>query len=112
MSIIDHIIGLIETRVELIKLEVKEESSFVLSRLVLGLIMGLFLFFSWLFLAMGFGLLLNWLLESKFWGIVIIGGIHLLIFILLFIFRHKLGLDNYIHRMMDEMFDKEKRTDE
>ncbi len=105
MSIIDHIIGMIESRIELFKIEAKEETAFFLARAIVAIMLGLFLFFTWLFLAMGLGLFLNWSLDSSFLGVLIIGVLHLILFLLIYGFRNALGLEKVIRKILDTMFD-------
>lgn len=106
MSIIDHIIGLIETKVELVKIEAKEEISFILSRAMIGLFMGLLLFFGWMFAFMAAGFLLNIVFESNYLGILIIAGFHLILFLLMYFFRGQLGIQWLIEKLIEKLFEK------
>jgi len=96
---------MIESRIELLKLEIKEDSAFFLARAVVAIILGLFLFFTWLFLAMGLGLFLNWLFDSSFGGVLLVGGLHLLLFILIYALRNTLGLEKAFRQILDKMFE-------
>ena len=53
---IDHIIGLIETRIALVKIEVKEEVSKVTSRMIVALVMAMLAFFIWFFISFAMAL--------------------------------------------------------
>lgn len=103
---IDHIIGLIESRLELAKLEAKEEAAFVLARIVLAMALGLFLFFTWFFLALGLGLLMNVWMESSYLGVLSVGILHLVLFILIYLLRGKMGLEKGIKKLIDSIFQK------
>jgi uncharacterized membrane protein YqjE len=102
---IDHIIALVESRLELAKIETKKEAAFIVARILLGIVFGLFLFFVWLFLSLGLGYLINEAIGNTYSGILIIAGVHLLLFILLFIFRGQLGLEKLIKKGIDKLFE-------
>lgn len=107
MNIVDHIIGLVEARLELFKLEAKEEASPIIARLLVIILLGYFLVFTWFFLALGMGFLLNDLMESEYLGVLIIAGFHLLIFILIFIFRDAGWIRNMIKSLLDSMTEED-----
>ena len=86
-SLVDNISGYVETRVKLLKIEIKEDVARVLSKgivsgsmIVIGLI---FLFF----ISVGLAQFLNSYFENSFEGYLIVAGIYLLILIIFIIFR-------------------------
>lgn len=90
-ALIRSVSGYIEARVDLIKLEIREEVTRHLSRLMVSLT-GLLLAFSALgFLSITLALMLNEVLESAYLGFLIIGGSYLLIALLIFIFRESIA---------------------
>jgi hypothetical protein len=103
---IDHIIGLVESRLELAKLEAKKEMAFIISRILLGFVFGLFLFFTWFFVSLGLGYLLNDALGNSYGGVLIVAGIHFLLFFLIFIFRNQIGLEKVIKKGIDNLVEK------
>ncbi len=103
MNIIEHIIGLVESKIALAKLEVKEEVSSIVSRLVVAMLMFILLFFIWFFLCIALGMLLNEQFHSSFSGTLTIAGIHALVLIFLYVFRKKLGLRKAIAKGMDRI---------
>lgn len=105
MGIIDHIIGLIETRLELIKIEAKEDASHILARLLVIMLLGLFLFFTWFFAALGIGMLLNALLDSRYVGVLLVALLHLIIFALIYLLRDSMGIKNLIRRILDSIIE-------
>ncbi len=105
MSIIDHIIGFIESRLELFKIEAKEEAAHVIARLLVMILLGLFLFFTWLFVALGLGLLVNELMNSRYLGVLAVGVLHLLIFIVIYLNRDAPGIKKMIKKLLDSMFE-------
>ncbi len=102
MSIIDHILGLVETRIELAKLTAKEEVSRIASKLIVGILMGVVAFFIWFYLSLAFGLYLNDVTDSRYLGVLIVVGIHIIIFLILYFYHKRLGLENIISESMDK----------
>jgi protein-S-isoprenylcysteine O-methyltransferase Ste14 len=105
MGIIDHIIGLVESRLELFKIEAKEEASHVIARILVMILLGLFLFFTWFFVALALGLWLNVLFESQYLGVLAAGIIHLLLFIIIFLNRDAPRLKRMIKTLLDSVFE-------
>ncbi|MCA6074373.1 phage holin family protein [Fulvivirga sedimenti] len=103
MTIIEHIIGLVETKIALAKLEVKEEVSSIVSRLLVAVLMAILLFFTWFFLCLAFGMFLNHTLNSDYTGTLIIAGIHAFLLVILYFFHKKLGLRKAIANAMDRI---------
>ncbi|MEJ2003993.1 MAG: phage holin family protein [Cyclobacteriaceae bacterium] len=102
MSIIDHVIGLVESRIELAKVSAKEEVSKVAAKLVLGVIMGVVAFFIWFYLSLALGLFLNDVTESRYLGVLIVAGIHVIILVLIYFFHDKFGMNKVIGDSMDK----------
>jgi uncharacterized membrane protein YqjE len=100
---IDHIIGLIETRIALVKIEVKEEVSKVTSRMIVAMVMAMLAFFIWFFISFATALLINTWLNSAFWGFFIIAGIHIILLTLLYIYQKELGLEKTISSGMNKI---------
>lgn len=109
---IQHIIGLVETKIALVKLEVKEEVSKVASRLIVALVMGMLAFFIWFFISFATALMINTWMSSAFWGFFIIAGIHILLLILLFIYQKELGLEKAISDGMDKILKVNQEEDD
>lgn len=90
-TLIRSVSGYIEARVELIKMEIREEITRHLSRLIVTLT-GLLLALSALgFLSITLALVLNETLESPYLGFLIVGGSYLLIALLIFAFRDSIS---------------------
>ena len=82
--------GYIETKVELVKLDAKEELQSVIAKLlVLGILVILGLL-TVLFLSFGIAYFLNDLLDSNIWGFAIVGVLYLLGSILVFTNRDRI----------------------
>ena len=88
----ENIEGFIETRIELIKLDIEERISTLLLKLakliVITATLGLCIFF----LSIGLAQILNTFLESRFWGYIILSGFYLTITLILFYLKDEDGL--------------------
>lgn len=90
-TLIRSVSGYIESRVDLIKMEIREEITRHLSRLIVTLT-GLLLALSALgFLSITLALVLNEALESPYLGFLIVGGSYLLVSLLIFAFRDSIS---------------------
>ncbi len=102
--IVEHLTGLIETKLELVKLEVKEEVAKVGARIIAGIVLAFLLVMIIIFLSVSLATLLNSVLESLYWGYFIITGFYLLVLILLIVFKAHIRLQQVIE---DALIDTE-----
>jgi membrane protein implicated in regulation of membrane protease activity len=109
---IQHIIGLVETKIALVKLEIRQEVSKVISSLIVITTMALLAFFIWFFISFAFALLINAWLDSIYWGFFIIAGFHILLLLLLYVFRKELKLEETISKEMDKILKINQEEDE
>lgn len=86
-NIINALIGFIETKVELYKIQFKEEIAKAISILILVLMMSMAGLFFLLFLSLFLSTLLNEILDSYYLGYLILTLIYLVIGILVFLKR-------------------------
>jgi uncharacterized membrane protein YqjE len=99
-ELLKNVVGYLETRVELVKLEAKEEVAKILARLLLfTLLMLLFAMFV-IISSITFGLYLNYLLESAFLGMVIVSGFYFLILVILITTRNAPFWKRFIRKMI------------
>jgi hypothetical protein len=111
-SMVGNLMGYIDTRIDLIKLEIqmKLKSGFV--GLVHAVLLGFTAFMALIFLNIFLGLLLNDLLDSRFWGFGIVTLFYIILFVILI-----MGLDKKVFQgMADKTFDntiykQDKRND-
>ena len=73
-NIIDHISDLIEAKIEVYKIELKFEASKIGARLLSFIILSFFISLIVIFLSFSAAALINHLLDSRFWGYVIVTG--------------------------------------
>lgn len=86
-NVFQHLTGYVETKIELVKVEVREDVSKMLSQTLVG--MGLFLiFFLFLiFLSLGLAELINHYFEDSYAGPLIMAGFYALTLAILIAFR-------------------------
>ncbi|MEP2670975.1 MAG: phage holin family protein [Cyclobacteriaceae bacterium] len=93
-----NVTGYVETRVKLLKLEIKDDVAKVLSK---GLAQATIIFFGFLFLiffSIGIAQYLNTLFTNSFEGYLIVSGFYLICFLLFLVFRKPL------HRIFEAYF--------
>ncbi len=100
-SMISNLMGYIDTRIDLIKLEIqmKLKNSFV--GLLHAIMLGFAAFMALIFLNIFIALLLNDLLDSHFWGFGIVTLFYIILFIIFF-----MGVDKKVFQgVADKTFD-------
>lgn len=75
-KLIEALTGFIETKVELWKLEAKEEIGALIAKTLVVMLLALGAVMVLLFFTLGLAFLLNNVLESKIWGFVIVGSLY------------------------------------
>lgn len=100
-SIIENLMGYIDTRIDIIRLEIQEKLKATFVSTIHGVLLGLVAFMSLIFLSIFLGLLLNHLLDSTFWGFGIIALFYIVLLVILIV-----GLDKKVFQgMADKAFD-------
>ena len=95
-AIIDNLTGLIETRIELAKIEMKEEIAKIGARIIAGVVLSFLLVMIIIFLSFSVATWLNSLLESTYWGYFIITGFYLVVFVLIIVLKAHIWLQQKI----------------
>ncbi len=85
--LMDHLVGFIETRVEIVKLELKEESVRVVAKLLTLIVKVLFGTLFFIFISVALALYLNQILSSGYLGFVILAGFFFLLWMIVLIIR-------------------------
>ena len=100
-NLIENLMGYIDTRIDIIKLEIQEKLKAAFVNTLHFALIGFFALMCFIFLNIFLGLLLNDLLDSYFWGFGIIALIYIIILVILFI-----GLDKKAFQgIADKTFD-------
>lgn len=100
-NLIENLMGYIDTRIDIIRLEIQEKMKAAMVGAIHGALLGFFGLMSVLFVSIFLGLLLNHLLDSSFWGFGIIALFYVLVLVLLLV-----GLDKKVFQgMADKALD-------
>lgn len=86
-NIIEAFNGFIETKVELLKLDAREELTVLVAKLFVILLVGLFFTLVIGFFSLGLAFALNDVLESSYLGLVIVGSFYLILATILYLNR-------------------------
>lgn len=101
-----HLSGLVETKIELAKVEIKEDISIFLSKLFPWLLLTIISFFCLFFLNMALGIYLGAVTGSPALGYMILGVFYLLLGGLIILLRDKLKLREFFERKLEGIFKK------
>jgi hypothetical protein len=91
-NLVSHLSGYVESRIALVKLEIREEVAHGISKGITALVLMLLAFLFLLFLSLGVAHFLNRYFEDDFAGYFLVGGFYGLVFLILVIFR-----ENFLH---------------
>lgn len=116
-EIIQTIKGIVETKVEMVKLEIQDQISGILSRLVILVLMGVSLVLVLLFMSLSLAFYLSQYFESPHMGFLMVGVLYLLILVILYLIRDndptqdkmQKGLNGFIFRA--KIFKKRKENE-
>ncbi|MFB9862935.1 phage holin family protein [Rufibacter immobilis] len=99
-SIIANLMGYIDTRIELVKLDLQTKLKGVFVSTIHGVLLGLVALMVLLFLNLFIALLLNDVLDSRYWGFGIVTLFYLILLVVLVV-----GLDKKVFQgMADKAF--------
>lgn len=96
-SLFENLSGYVESKIELFKVEVREEVVSILSKVLVALIIALCLFFCLILASLGLAYYLGTLVGMT-GGLLIVAGIYMLVLILLIAFREQVS--EGIHAMV------------
>ncbi|WP_439880915.1 phage holin family protein [Pontibacter sp. MBLB2868] len=100
-NLIENLMGYIDTRIDIIRLEIQEKLKATFVNLIHVVLLGIIAFLCVIFLSIFLGLLLNELLDSSFWGFGIVALFYIIILVVLLI-----GLDKKVFEdVADKAFD-------
>ncbi|MFN5168242.1 MAG: phage holin family protein [Cyclobacteriaceae bacterium] len=105
-NLIRHLTGYVETRLDLFKLEIKEEVARAIAHLVILVFLILFGLMLLLFLSIGVAQWLNAYLNQTATGYFIVGGVYFILFLVFIIFKKP--IDARIERAVMERMNQRK----
>lgn len=99
-NLIENLMGYIDTRIDIIRLEIQEKLKASFVGLLHAVLLGFAAFMSLIFVSIFLGLLLNHLLNSSFWGFGIVALFYVVLLVILVI-----GLDKKVfNSLADKTF--------
>jgi uncharacterized membrane protein YqjE len=101
-NIIESLKKLVDTRLQIIKIELKADLSNVLADAFINLVTFSILLFAILLISIGVSIYVGDVLHNYFYGFSIVAGFYFLLFLLLLIFGKKLGLKKYFERELNK----------
>jgi hypothetical protein len=110
-NLIENLMGYIDTRIDIIRLEIQEKLKASFVGLLHAVLLGFFGLMSVLFVSIFLGLLLNHLLDSSFWGFGIIALFYVAVLVVLFIGLDKKVFENVADKTFDNTIYKTDKRD-
>lgn len=101
-NIFESIKKLVDTRLQIIKLELKDDLAKLLANAFISIIIINTLLFALLLLSIGVSIYLGKVLDNYTMGFIIVAAFYLLIFLLLVIFRNKIGLKEFFEKELNK----------
>ena len=111
-SLIESVLSYFEKRIELVKVEIKEEAAVVGAKLVINMVLGFLLLFFLLFLSILVGLLINDHFDSEYLGYVYVSGFYIFLVILIQVLRKTIDLDTRIEILIYNLLTSNKKKGE
>jgi len=109
-SIIGNLTGYLDTRIDLIRLELQQKVSAALVGAIHGVTLAVLGLFFLIFLSVFAGLALNSALDSPFWGFGIVAGIYLVLLILVLVGVDKATFQGLANKLTkDTIYKSDKR---
>jgi len=100
---IDHLVGFIETRLEILKLDFKEESVKVIAKLLTMAVIGLLGTLFFIFFSVMIAIMLNQALDSPYLGFAILAAFFLVLLIGVLIVKQTNWYHNKITTITDQL---------
>jgi uncharacterized membrane protein YqjE len=109
-SLIGNLTGYLDTRIDLVRLEIQQKVSAALVGTIHGVTLAVLGMFFLIFLSVFVGLALNDAMDSEFWGFGIVAGFYLLLLILVLVGVDKAAFQGLANKLMkDTIYKSDKR---
>ena len=107
-KLVNTLTGYLETRIELLKIDVKEGLSIAITKLIVVCLLSLFGFFILFFAFLGVAALLNEVLDSAYWGYFISATFFGLALVVVLMLREKIA-DKIRQEVAEEVIEEENK---
>jgi hypothetical protein len=109
-SLIGNLTGYLDTRIDLVRLEVQQKTSTILVGTLHGATMAILGLMFVVFLSVFAGLALNDALDSDFWGFGIVAGFYLVLLVLVLVGVDKAAFQGLANKLLkDTIYKSDKR---
>ncbi len=109
-SLIGNLTGYLDTRIDLVKLELQQKASTVLVSTVHGAALAMLGLLFVIFVSIFAGLALNSALDSPYWGFGIVAGVYLLLLVLVLVGVDKAAFQGIANKALkDTIYKSDKR---
>ena len=109
-SLIGNLTGYLDTRIDLVRLEIQQKASTVFVSTIHGVTLAILALMFVVFLSVFAGLALNSALDSAYWGFGIVAGFYLLLLVLVLVGIDKAAFQNLANKALkDTIYKSDKR---
>ena len=109
-SLIGNLTGYLDTRIDLVRLEIQQKVSTIFVGTIHGVVLALLGLLFVIFLSIFAGLGLNTVLDSNFWGFGIVAGFYLLLLVLVLVGVDKAAFQGLANKLLkDTIYKSDKR---
>ena len=109
-SIVEDLVAIVEAKIELLKIELKEEAAKAVTKIISAVVLALLLFLILIFVSITIATLLNHFLESRFWGFAIVTAFYLLLLVAFKLFRVGEKLEKRIEMSLSNFEEEDTET--
>ncbi|MDO7848665.1 phage holin family protein [Hymenobacter sp. M29] len=109
-SLIGNLTGYLDTRIDLVRLEIQQKISTALVGTIHGVTLAVLGIFFLIFLSVFAGLALNSALDSPFWGFGVVAGFYLVLLVLVLVGVDKSAFQGIVNKLLkDTIYKSDKR---
>ena len=102
-NLIEHLSGYVEDKIDLVKIELKEELALAIAKIIITMVMVVFVLFALLFASITLAIYLNTLLQSNLAGYGIVASFYLVLFIIVFLAKKHPKLHTWIEQKVKQI---------
>lgn len=109
-SLIGNLTGYLDTRIDLVRLEIQQKASTILVGTIHGVTLAILGLLFVIFVSVFAGLALNAALNSEYWGFGIVAGFYLLLLVLVLVGVDKAAFQGLANKLLkDTIYKSDKR---
>lgn len=105
-SLLEHLSGYVEDRMELLKLELQEDAASIGTKILLIGVMLMLGLFSLLFISIASAIMLNIVLVHRYWGYLIVGVVYLMFTLIALALKNNEKIKKVLYKAIGSSFDK------